>query len=208
MSMKPTPKKILDVAERLFVKNGPEATSLRAINDAAGTSQGVLHYHFGGKQKLLEALLMDRLAPIMEERQAMLAGLDLSRDDMSVRPLLAVIALPLARRMIEGGSSGKSAVKLLARLYAEKHPVHQKVTDSFFKEAGNVILEKIKAALPHYSDAQIELRMEIATSAIFSTISQIGAPPRQWQPGLKQQKDWGWQSVEELLDFLTQGFGH
>src|SRR5690554_4485093 len=118
MSMKPTPKKILDVAERLFVKNGPEATSLRAINDAAGTSQGVLHYHFGGKQKLLEALLMDRLAPIMEERQAMLAGLDLSRDDMSVRPLLAVIALPLARRMIEGGSSGKSAVKLLARLYA------------------------------------------------------------------------------------------
>ncbi|MBP6382754.1 MAG: helix-turn-helix transcriptional regulator, partial [Pseudomonadales bacterium] len=44
-----TRKRILDTAERLFGERGVAAVSLRDINRAAGISQGVLHYHFGGR---------------------------------------------------------------------------------------------------------------------------------------------------------------
>jgi AcrR family transcriptional regulator len=206
MTVKATPQKILNTAERLFVRNGVDATSLRAINTAAGSSQGVLHYHFGNKDKLLETLLELRMQPIMEERLSMLAALQQARAAFSVRALLDVIALPLARRMIDGSPAERKAVLLLARLFAENNPVHQKVSDRYFKKSGTEMFQQLHRGLPKLSPAQLEIRLGIATTAIFSTIPAINRPHRHWQHSLQQQKIPAWELVDELLGFLAKGF--
>lgn len=205
--MKKTPLKILNTAEKLFAMNGVDATSLREINTAAGTSQGVLHYHFDSKDQLLEAILERRMQPLMEERAVMLDQLIQSRQSFLPRHLLEVIALPLAKRMIEGGPSGRRTVRLLARLYAEDNPVHQRVADRYFNTSGYELLKLMKIVLPDSTEAQLELRMQVASGAIFSTIAHLDRPYRNWQRNLSQQAPSQWDLVNELLDYLAQGFG-
>lgn len=204
--MKATPEKILNTAEKLFVKNGLDATSLRAINTAAGSSQGVLHYHFGSKEKLLETLLELRMQPLMQERLSMLSELRQSQARFSVRKLLDVIALPLARRMIDGKPADRIAVLLLARLFAENNPIHRRVSDRYFKDSGIDMLQQLQRGLPQLGPTQLEIRLGIATTAIFSTIATINQPHRHWQHSLKQQQTPAWQVVDELLSFLAKGF--
>jgi TetR/AcrR family transcriptional regulator len=51
-----TRTQILDAAERLFAEKGFAGTSMRTLAVAAGTSQALLHHHFGTKAGLYEAV--------------------------------------------------------------------------------------------------------------------------------------------------------
>lgn len=55
---------ILDTAEQLFTDNGYAATSIRSIADAAGVNPALVHYYFGNKHTLLEAVLNRSLEPM------------------------------------------------------------------------------------------------------------------------------------------------
>src|SRR5262245_59580645 len=63
----PDPREaLLDAAGRLYALRGPEAHSLRAIAEAAGVTPAMVHYYFGDKHGLTEALLERALARIFE----------------------------------------------------------------------------------------------------------------------------------------------
>ena len=48
---------ILDVAQRLLVEGGPDAVRVKVIADEIGVTDAAVHYHFGSRDGLLEALL-------------------------------------------------------------------------------------------------------------------------------------------------------
>ncbi len=68
-----TQTRILDSAEYLFSGNGVNGASLRAIVAHAGVNTAAVHYHFGSKNGLLEAVFARRTVPIAEERLKLLA---------------------------------------------------------------------------------------------------------------------------------------
>lgn len=69
---------LLDAAIACFVRQGIHATSLRAISAEAGVTPALLHYYFGDKLQLQQAVVAERVLPAM----AMLrARLDLADDD-------------------------------------------------------------------------------------------------------------------------------
>jgi TetR/AcrR family transcriptional regulator len=62
----PDPREaLLDAAGRLFSERGPESYSLRAVADAAGVTPAMVHYYFGDKRGLADALLERALARIL-----------------------------------------------------------------------------------------------------------------------------------------------
>jgi len=68
---------VLEAASVLFAEKGPAATSLREIALAAGVNHGLLHRHFGSKQRLVRAVhdhLAQRLAATDPFRQATVAS--------------------------------------------------------------------------------------------------------------------------------------
>src|SRR4030095_1134131 len=67
-----TKDKILDAAEALFMEHGFEATTLRQITAAASVNLAAVHYHFGSKEELFEAVLTRRLDPMNQERLLLL----------------------------------------------------------------------------------------------------------------------------------------
>ena len=63
-----TRARILDTAEELFSRNGIAATSLRALTRAAEVNLAAVHYHFGGKEALLDAVVARRAESVNRER--------------------------------------------------------------------------------------------------------------------------------------------
>src|SRR5215467_11401104 len=70
--MKPTRDRILDIAECLFGERGYESTSLRHVIFEAGVNLAAVHYHFGSKEELLDAVVLRGATPLNVERIAWL----------------------------------------------------------------------------------------------------------------------------------------
>lgn len=62
--------KILRASRRLFVRKGYEATTMREIADAAGTSIGNLYFYFANKAELLENLMTEAREEVWARTQA------------------------------------------------------------------------------------------------------------------------------------------
>lgn len=63
---------LLDVAIAQFARSGIGATSLRSIAAAAGVTPAMLHYYFGDKARLTQALIDERLLPALAPLHAQL----------------------------------------------------------------------------------------------------------------------------------------
>jgi AcrR family transcriptional regulator len=92
----PTRESLLLTAEKLFAQLGIDAVSTRQIAAAAAQrNTGALHYHFGGRDQLIDALLALRLEPINRRREALLAEVRKKRRERDLHALLAVLVQPL-----------------------------------------------------------------------------------------------------------------
>lgn len=96
----PTRERLLLTAERLFAQSGIDAVSTRQIAGAAAQrNSGALHYHFGSKDQLIDALLALRLESINRRREALLAELRNSGDPQDLHALLRIMAQPLLEQL-------------------------------------------------------------------------------------------------------------
>jgi AcrR family transcriptional regulator len=65
---------ILDAARDALATDGYARTTTRAIADRAGVQLSLVHYHFGGKQQLLAAVLKRENERLLERQRALFAG--------------------------------------------------------------------------------------------------------------------------------------
>ena len=67
--------RLLDAAVGRFARQGIAGSSLRDIARDAGTTPALVHYYFGNRDALLEAVIEERLMPVMQTvRMPLLAG--------------------------------------------------------------------------------------------------------------------------------------
>lgn len=65
--------RILDAARDLLLEEGYGGTSTRAVAERAGTQLSLVHYHFGGKQQLLIAVLERQNEQLLERQRRLYA---------------------------------------------------------------------------------------------------------------------------------------
>jgi AcrR family transcriptional regulator len=66
-----TKLRILDAARDVLVEHGYAGTSTRVVAERAGTQLSLVHYHFGGKQQLLSAVLERQNTELLERQRAL-----------------------------------------------------------------------------------------------------------------------------------------
>lgn len=66
--------RLLDAAIACFVRDGIAASSLRAIATGAGVTPAMLHYYFGDKKQLLDAVIEERLLPASAQLRESIAA--------------------------------------------------------------------------------------------------------------------------------------
>lgn len=64
---------ILEVAEKLFAENGFDGTSIRDISKEAKINIAMVSYYFGSKERLLEALVLQKTAGLKLQLENLLA---------------------------------------------------------------------------------------------------------------------------------------
>jgi len=201
--MADTRKKILDTAERLFASKGIDAVSLRQINASAGVSPSVLHYHFGGRDELIEAMLERRLPAIGAQRAVMLDNL--KDRQPTLRELMEVTLLPLAQLALEGNKAEQRFVKVLARLHLERNAVYERVAMKHYPINRPATLEKLIQIYPQHPPRYLEAKMAMAINTIFSTLAQLENPLHIWQTQLAQQPLSTEEFRQVLLEFICTG---
>lgn len=72
---------LLDAAIACFTHDGIAATSLRAIATKASVTPALLHYYFGDKNQLVDAIVAERLMPVLAEMREVVEG---AGDDVSM----------------------------------------------------------------------------------------------------------------------------
>ena len=93
-------ERLLDAAEAEFSRAGFGGATTKAIAAAAGVAQGLLHYHFGTKERLFEAVIERRSGLINAARMELLDAVDPDAPDAVHRIFEAFFRPPLGP---EGG---------------------------------------------------------------------------------------------------------
>jgi AcrR family transcriptional regulator len=97
---------LISAAEQLIAERGLDAVSLREIIAAArATNASAIHYHFGGRDGLIRALLEKRQPHIDQRRHEMLDAYE-ARTEKDLRSLAAALVEPLAAELTEEGGQG------------------------------------------------------------------------------------------------------
>lgn len=66
--------RLLDAAAKLFAQRGIAATPLAAVARSARVTPAMLHYYFGAREQLLDAIVEERLAPFTAKVAAQIAA--------------------------------------------------------------------------------------------------------------------------------------
>jgi AcrR family transcriptional regulator len=89
-----TREQLIDAGRRLFARHGLFTTSLRQVVESAGQrNTSALHYHFGGRDGLVAAIIEVHNSGIERQRAEMLDALG---DHPSLRELVEAVVVPQA----------------------------------------------------------------------------------------------------------------
>ncbi len=132
MNVAHTRERLLDAAESLFAKNGINATSLRAITAAAEANLASVHYHFGSKDALTQAVFARRLDPLNRERLRLLNSLEAA--ELTPPPLESIIeafVAPALSMRQDPSRGGGDFCLLMGRIYSEPAELRLSILEHF-----------------------------------------------------------------------------
>lgn len=110
-----TRARLIASAEQLFAHRGIDSVSLNEITRAAEQkNRNAVHYHFGSKDALLQAIFEKHWQPIGVMRRDMLAALE-QQKDIGLRDIAALLVRPVAARF-EDDDGGIAYIHISAQL--------------------------------------------------------------------------------------------
>ena len=138
---------LLDAAEVEFADAGFDAGSLRRIMRAAGSDPGAIHYHFGGRAALAEAVLTRILAPLNARRLELL-GLAVASGDPGVAQLVEALVRPdiETAHLLHARSPGRA--RLIGTVYLRPADFVESTVASHFAPVADAFRPHLERALP------------------------------------------------------------
>lgn len=119
-----TKARILRVSEKLFATQGIDTVSLRTISTAIGQkNKTAAQYHYGSKEGLIKAILLERMGEINCHRQRLLDELLESEINESInihklRQLVEVFFEPFVQLLLDD-NGGRYYVRFTAQLFSQ-----------------------------------------------------------------------------------------
>ena len=97
MTGRSTREALLEEGALLFAHRGPDAVSAKELHAAIGArNESALHYHFGGKQGLVEAILRLHVDAVEARRAPFVAAIRAARRQGDLHALVEALVMPMA----------------------------------------------------------------------------------------------------------------
>ncbi len=169
MNQPDTKERILDAAEQLFGEHGPSSTSMRTITAAAGVNLAAVNYHFGSKEKLIDAVLSRRLRPVNRARLDRLDELEASGKDVALEDLFDVFVRP-ALELSNDPDAGVFCTRLVGRMQGDPSAQVRDLFKDQFKEVAERFLPAFAKACPHLGPGELMWRVFFVIGAMAHTL--------------------------------------
>lgn len=194
-----TKDKILDIAERLFGEQGYEATSLRHVIFEAGVNLAAVHYHFGSKEELLDALVLRGATPLNEERIALLDRYEKESlpGPVPIDKVIRAFLLPTFRLK----KRHPQFVKLMGRLHGEG--LMPTMVARHFQPLAERFMGAMRRSLPDLPPEELFWRLQFMLGAMAQVLRGphfITAPEGATESGQAEEM------AERLVTFISAGF--
>jgi len=165
-----TRRRILDTAERLFGEQGYSTTSLRQIITTAEVNVAAVHYHFGSKEDLLDAIVLRKAGPVTAARLDLLdrAEAAAAPDPPCVDLILESFLLPTA----DVAQNNPAFALLMGRMLTEG--MMPRIVEKHFQETAKRYVEAFARALPNLPREELLWRFHFMIGAMAHTI--CGSP--------------------------------
>jgi len=161
-----TKDKLITTAAKLFAEQGYAATSLRHIIADAGVNLAAVHYHFGSKEELLDAVVHLKADPVNRERIARLdrleeesGGAPLSVDDLLRAFLEPTVAVAQQNPIF---------VQVMGRIHSEG--LMPGIIEKHFRPTAMRFITALRRAVPYLSDEEFVWRVHFMMGALSHTM--------------------------------------
>jgi AcrR family transcriptional regulator len=165
-----TKDRILNTAERLFARDGFEATSLRAITAEANVNLAAVNYHFQSKEALVQAVIGRRMGPVNAQRLVLLDAYEAEAGDAPV-PLEKIMDAFLRPIVELVGSHAHEFVPLIGRLYTEPGEFAVRLFKQQFEHLARRFVPALQRALPELPRVELVWRLHFAIGALAHTMA-------------------------------------
>jgi AcrR family transcriptional regulator len=165
-----TKDRILDAAERLFARDGIEATSLRAITAEAGVNLAAVNYHLQSKEALVMAVIMRRVGPVNERRLALLDQCEREAGDgpLPLEEVLNAFVRPVVELY---AGHGREFAPLMGRLYTEPSEFIEKIYKNQMEPVATRFIRAYERALPGLPRNELVWRLHFSMGALGHTMA-------------------------------------
>lgn len=165
-------ERILDAAELEFSQSGFDGSAMKKIALTAGVAQGLLHYHFGNKDGLYEAVVARRSTIISAAREAYLDAVDLSAPDALDRIFEALFRPALDQ---EGGGQAYAVIFTGLTTGSE---YSKNLVRKYYDPTARRFISAINTAEPQASPDAVAWSYTLAIGSLVTTIGQSERPSR------------------------------
>ena len=165
---------ILDSAEGLFARHGFYGVTTRQVATEAGVDTALIHYYFGAKRELFDAVLLRRAEVINRERaDAMTAYEAAHPGTMTAEGVIAAFVDPLIERTLNGGQGWKNYCALVAQV--NNNPVWGGETmHRFFDPVVYQLIDTLGRAMPGATPPDLYWCYQFLTGSMMLTVSITG----------------------------------
>jgi len=178
---------LLEAALKLFAEQGIEGVSIRAVNREAGLGPASVHYHFGTKEALLDAVLHTYGDVVLERIKTRAKELVAPGAKTGARDLVTMLAEPYLDLISSRDGHGRAWVKLISQL------LQQDPNRLLDRRSAKLTRTAAAQAYPDASATDIERAMRMC---LILLVTQLAQAPRSGRNPL---------DVDLLIDFLSAG---
>jgi AcrR family transcriptional regulator len=167
-----TRESILDVAERLFARDGLAGVPTRAVLREAGQrNESALHYHFGGRDGLLVALHARRLDQLEALRRPRLAEVTAGDGPIAIADL-ARVQLDSLAELARTEPGFVDYLKLLGELVFTPRADLDAALERFEVTGSEAVRRRVAASVPHLAPATLTRRLDLGRRFILMSLSR------------------------------------
>lgn len=191
----PVRARLIAAALGELARHGVEATSVRALNRAAGAKhQSAIYYHFGDKWGLVQAVLDEATDEMLTTQREALKSLETP----TPRDVLEAMIRPFLNFARSAG--GRDRLLLMARLSSESGTRGQAMLAAKVRPVAQMAEAHLQAALPAQAPQALGAKLLYGLNALLHTLADKGMH-KHWDLGAVPNPE----LVTYLLDFLEGG---
>jgi len=169
-----TAELILDVAEDLFSKHGFYGVTIREVAREAGVDTALVHYYFGAKRDLFDAVFLRRAEILNSDRLASLEAYERAAGEaMTPEGVIEAFLRPTLEWAEKGGPGWKHYFALVAQ--ANANPVWGGETMTrYFDPVIHRLVELLRKAIPGARDEDLYWAYHNLSGALTLTLGETG----------------------------------